>query len=178
MKKLNKKGFTLIELLAVIVVLAIIMVIATNQINKTIANSRANSFVESYQMIVKQVNLNIASGDPVTCDNNKKCKDLYNLSDDYSLIIYDNEAENQYMIKLGIAYEDKDGNEFKFFDYNDNLGHNTGGSPVAGKKFSNINLLKYGSNKCKKDLFHNTSSISVKNTVKCDADYIIGVVNY
>ena len=34
MKK-NNKGFTLIELLAVIVVLAIIMVIATQQINKT-----------------------------------------------------------------------------------------------------------------------------------------------
>lgn len=33
MKK-NNKGFTLIELLAVIVVLAIIMVIATQQINK------------------------------------------------------------------------------------------------------------------------------------------------
>ena len=32
--KNNNKGFTLIELLAVIVVLAIIMVIATQQINK------------------------------------------------------------------------------------------------------------------------------------------------
>ena len=31
----NKKGFTLVELLAVIVVLAIIMVIATQQVNNT-----------------------------------------------------------------------------------------------------------------------------------------------
>ena len=39
MKKIlkNNKGFTLIELLAVIVVLAIIMVIATQQVNKTIS---------------------------------------------------------------------------------------------------------------------------------------------
>ena len=49
MKKMlkNKKGFTLIELLAVIVVLAIIMVIATQQVNKTIQDSRANSFISS-----------------------------------------------------------------------------------------------------------------------------------
>lgn len=53
MKK-NNKGFTLIELLAVIVVLAIIMVIATQQINGTLRKSRADSLVSSLNMVVKQ----------------------------------------------------------------------------------------------------------------------------
>lgn len=55
MKKMlkNKKGFTLIELLAVIVVLAIIMVIATQQVNGTIKKSRGNSFYETAQSIRK-----------------------------------------------------------------------------------------------------------------------------
>ena len=52
MKK-NNKGCTLIELLAVIVVLAIIMVIATQQVNGTIKKSRGNSFLESAQSIKK-----------------------------------------------------------------------------------------------------------------------------
>ncbi len=52
MKK-NNKGFTLIELLAVIVVLAIIMVIATQQVNGTVKKSRGNSFLESAQSIKK-----------------------------------------------------------------------------------------------------------------------------
>ena len=59
MKKIltNKKGFTLIELLAVIVVLAIIMVIATQQVNGTIKKSRANTFVESMQTVVKSAKM-------------------------------------------------------------------------------------------------------------------------
>ena len=54
MKKIlkNKKGFTLIELLAVIVVLAIIMVIATRQINGTIKKSRVDSFLSTYKIIM------------------------------------------------------------------------------------------------------------------------------
>ena len=55
MKKIlkNKKGFTLVELLAVIVVLAIIMVIATQQVSNTIKKSRANSYFETVQSIRK-----------------------------------------------------------------------------------------------------------------------------
>ena len=49
----NKKGFTLIELLAVIVILAIIMVIATQQVNKTIKKARTNAFIESMQVVMK-----------------------------------------------------------------------------------------------------------------------------
>ena len=53
MKKIltNKKGF------AVIVVLAIIMVIATQQVNSTIKKSRANTFVESMQTVVKSAKM-------------------------------------------------------------------------------------------------------------------------
>lgn len=49
MKK-NNKGFTLIELLAVIVVLAIIMVIATTQINGVIRKNRVDSFLSTYKI--------------------------------------------------------------------------------------------------------------------------------
>lgn len=52
MKK-NNKGFTLIELLAVIVVLAIIMVIATQQVNGTIKKSRANTYADTVMSIKK-----------------------------------------------------------------------------------------------------------------------------
>ena len=53
MKKIltNKKGFTLIELLSVIVVLAIIMVIATQQVNSTIKKSRANTYADTVMSI-------------------------------------------------------------------------------------------------------------------------------
>ena len=49
----NKKGFTLVELLAVIVVLAIIMVIATTNVNKIIRRSRTNAFISSMNLAVK-----------------------------------------------------------------------------------------------------------------------------
>lgn len=83
MKKMNKKGFTLIELLAVIVVLAIIMVIATQQINKTIKQSRADSFLSSAKMVKKNAEL------LCTQENDAiKVTDLStmsNLSSDYTL---------------------------------------------------------------------------------------------
>lgn len=83
MKKMNKKGFTLIELLAVIVVLAIIMVIATQQINKTIKQSRADSFLSSAKMVKKNAEL------LCTQENDAiKAIDLStmsNLSSDYTL---------------------------------------------------------------------------------------------
>lgn len=61
MKK-NNKGFTLVELLAVIVVLAIIMVIATQQINKTINRSRAKSFNETMNIVVENARILFAEG--------------------------------------------------------------------------------------------------------------------
>lgn len=68
MKKLNKKGFTLIELLAVIVVLAIIMVIATQQVNGTIKKSRGNSFYETTQSIRKGMQTVCATDNQISTD--------------------------------------------------------------------------------------------------------------
>ena len=99
MKKMNKKGFTLIELLAVIVVLAIVMVIATQRITNVVNNSRANSFVSSYKTIVKQINTNIvADPDSIVCANTAACQKIYDISSDYELTVSD--VGNYYKIEL------------------------------------------------------------------------------
>ncbi|MFR5756677.1 MAG: Tfp pilus assembly protein FimT/FimU [Lachnospiraceae bacterium] len=90
MKKIltNKKGFTLIELLAVIVVLAIIMVIATQQVNGTIKKSRANTFVESMQTVVKSAKMVWAQENKL---DQESLKNEVDLSDaDYELKVVDN----------------------------------------------------------------------------------------
>ncbi len=77
MKRLNKKGFTLIELLAVIVVLAIIMVIATQQVNNTIKKSRGNTYYETVQSIRKASQL-------VCAEENQINKSLLDAAVEYS----------------------------------------------------------------------------------------------
>ena len=106
MKKMNKKGFTLIELLAVIVVLAIVMVIATQRITNVVNNSRANSFVDSYKVIVKQINTNIvADPDRIECTNDgskgNKCSDVYDVSSDYVLNV--SNVGDYYKIELSAS---------------------------------------------------------------------------
>ena len=49
----NKKGFTLVELLAVIVILAIIMIIATQSVGKTVTRSRTQAFNETMELAAK-----------------------------------------------------------------------------------------------------------------------------
>ncbi len=90
MKKIltNKKGFTLIELLAVIVVLAIIMVIATQQVNSTIKKSRANTFVESMQTVVKAAKIVWAQDNELTEAALKAQLDLS--ADEYDLKVENN----------------------------------------------------------------------------------------
>ena len=121
MKKMlkNKKGFTLVELLAVIVILAIIMVIATQQIGKVIAGARADSFVESYQMVAKQIQTYIIS-DQTVCTGNS-CANDFGLSSDYALTITDM-GSNTYKVKLEPG--------------------------ASGSKFENLDLVTYGKNKC------------------------------
>ena len=86
MKK-NNKGFTLIELLAVIVVLAIIMVIATQQINKTISRTRANSMISTLKMAANGVKTKQADGSIAACVTGKKClEDVVDYdTDDYTI---------------------------------------------------------------------------------------------
>ncbi len=80
----NKNGFTLIELLAVIVVLAIIMVIATTQINNTIKKSRADSFLNTAKMVKKNADLACAQyGASLTEDDIKNATDYD--PDEYSI---------------------------------------------------------------------------------------------
>ena len=134
MKNLNKKGFTLIELLAVIVVLAIIMVIATQQVNKTIRRSRANAFVESYQMLVKQVKTFIASDEDPTCGGTSQttCLVYYDLSNDYSLSVTNNN-NGGYNIILGVS----DSGKFKNMDLTKDGSYNSNGSCQPTKIASN-----------------------------------------
>lgn len=61
MKKKNINGFTLIELLAVIVILAIIMIIATQQVNESIKKSEKSAFETTAKSIVKAVELEMVS---------------------------------------------------------------------------------------------------------------------
>ena len=69
MKTLNKKGFTLVELLAVIVVLAVIMVIATQAIGGVIQKNTVDSFERSLDMVAKQAKTAwIQYGDSVTAE--------------------------------------------------------------------------------------------------------------
>ena len=150
MKKIlkNKKGFTLVELLAVIVVLAIIMVIATQQVGKAINNARANSFVESYQMIVKQANLFMSQDETVTCGgtDEKECLSYYNLSNDYSLSV--STGDNGYNIVL---------------------------EPSSNLKFKNLNLHEYG--KYIDDEVCSVEKIG-SNAISCGEQRIEGTIPY
>ena len=158
MKRLNKKGFTLIELLAVIVVLAIIMVIATQQVNKTISKSRANSFIESYQMIAKQVKTFIASDEDPTCgedSTNGSCLTYYDLSDkDYT--------------SLTVAKADGGTTGFRYMII---LDGNKG-------KFANLNLRSYGDVKTDQESGEWTCKISGSTQTTCDTKKITGYVEY
>lgn len=103
---MNKKGFTLIELLAVIVVLAIVMVIATQKITDVINSSRSNAFISSYKMIVKQINTNMVTNtDDIQCGGKgeRDCKEVYDISDDYKLTVTNDDTK--YTITLEVAEE-------------------------------------------------------------------------
>ena len=135
--KNNKKGFTLIELLAVIVVLAIIMVIATGQVTKTINDARKNSFTSSYKMIIKEIKNRIVESDmdmtsrEVVCYKSgdqtltvANCLSSYDLSvDDYELKVED--ASSAYKVTL----TGKANGKFANVDY-DNANNGTPNVPT------------------------------------------------
>ena len=69
MKKLNKKGFTLVELLAVIVVLAVIMVIATQTITGVIEKNTAKALLSSVDIAAKTARTTYLVEGTVTLDD-------------------------------------------------------------------------------------------------------------
>ena len=156
MKKMNKKGFTLIELLAVIVVLAIVMVIATQKITDVINSSRSNAFISSYKMIVKQINTNMVTNtDDIQCGGKgeRDCKEVYDISDDYKLTVTNDDTK--YTITLEVAEEN-----------NKKVG-----------KFKNLNLIKYGDAKNAASNATSCDKSKIDNTVSsCSANTIIGSV--
>ncbi len=131
MKKMNKKGFTLIELLAVIVVLAIVMVIATQKITDVVNSSRSNAFILSYKSVVKQVKDSYTMGDSPICPQTKNgkeitCSEMYDVTDgDYELTVKDSGNDFEVILKT-----------------------------KKGGKFEHLNLAQYGdasnSGKCDK----------------------------
>ena len=167
MKKIlkNKKGFTLVELLAVIVILAIIMVIATQQIGKVIAGARADSFVESYQMVAKQVKTFIAT-DQTVCTGTS-CADDFGLSSDYSLKVETVPATGTsitgYKITLSVASTI------------------SGGDTTYTGKFANINLNEDGKatkkNAAGKDVFDATKVGYGATETNADGKQIVGTIN-
>ena len=173
MKKMlkNKKGFTLIELLAVIVVLAIIMVIATQQVNKTIQDSRANSFISSYQMVIKQIKLNVASGDTVACSTVSDCRAQYGLSDDYDLVVdtYSSPTDSGYNVFFSSAGVVNTSYPERYYGPTS--------TPTPNKKFSNLDLSKYGNTKCSSSSTTTSGNISVSGTKHCYKNFIKGYVS-
>ena len=162
MKKMNKKGFTLIELLAVIVVLAIVMVIATQKITDVINSSRSNAFISSYKMIVKQINTNIVA-DPnnITCSSKEDCQKKYDISDDYKLTVEDLEKKD---------------NDPKYYKIDLSVSDNS--------KFKNLNLVLYGDAKNTASGATSCNSSKVDSSVKsitnnlavCGKQQIVGYV--
>ena len=125
MKK-NNKGFTLIELLAVIVVLAIIMVIATQQINKTISRTRANSMISTLKMAANGVKTKQADGSIAACVQGKKClEDVVDYdTDDYTINVTGNSSAWKVTVTAtsGGEFEKADFNLVSGYSNNGNIG--------------------------------------------------------
>ena len=141
----NKKGFTLIELLAVIVVLAVIMVIATQQVNGVMAKARSNSFIESYQMVVKQGKSCAAQDDNPSYREaatgvtaiTSQCN--YDLSKDYKLVVLcgDNMGSTEVnAIKTATVKSSINAADYCHVTLT--------ATTEDGSKFKNMDLLTYG----------------------------------
>ena len=143
--KNNKKGFTLIELLAVIVVLAIIMVIATGQVTKTINDARKNSFTSSYKMIIKEIKNRIVESDMDMTSREVVCYDS-STSTDTCLVDYDLSADD-YVLKVEdnttnykVTFAGKTNGKFANVDYSNDA--STGDCPIIGACYESDGVSK------------------------------------
>ncbi len=70
-------GIIIFVILLIPITIGIFIVISTKQINSQISKARIDSFVEEYQMLKKQVRLNMAEESDVVCNDN--CEDYYDV---------------------------------------------------------------------------------------------------
>jgi len=119
MKKLNKKGFTLIELLAVIVVLAILMLVAVQNIFPMIANARANSFISTVENIRDSANNKYVSDMLTTITRGQKCYTVAQLVKQSYVSVDDNSIFGAVCVKEG----ESGNSEFQVLIYDKNNGY-------------------------------------------------------
>jgi len=96
------------------------MLIALNNITKQLNTATANTFIESFQKIGKQIQEFSVMGDEIVCDdensNMKSCKEVYNLTEkDYILKVDKKDTYYEVTLKAG-----------------------------SSGKFNTVNILKYG----------------------------------
>ena len=139
MKKIlkNKKGFTLVELLAVIVVLAIIMVIATTQINGIIKKNRVDAFLSTYK-----VAMNAAKTCAVQQISESNCVESVDYStDDYTLSITSSDYTNYEIVLTAKAGGQFENIEITSYYANNDTGKNALKKQLGAQTKLTINSL-------------------------------------
>ena len=92
---MNKKGFTLVEVLAVIILLGLIAAILIPNYNKTIENSRKNSFKESLNGLVRTIENYIANNPGEVVKYKKEYTNIFSIKLDADNV---NQLESGYFI--------------------------------------------------------------------------------
>lgn len=106
---MNKKGFTLVEVIAVIVLLGLIAVILIPNYNKTLENSRKNSFKESLNGLVRTIE-NYVANNP---------NDVVRMKREYTNIsAVDLEADNLNQLESGYFMIDSNNHVVLYNIYN------------------------------------------------------------
>ena len=104
-----KKGFILVELLAVIVILAIILVIAVPQINKTIKQTRVNAVSSTAKVILAKAEEQVLENEALDKSEALICKELTKMSDDYGSCVISYDSNN----KIDIRIKGKENSKFE-----------------------------------------------------------------